>query len=261
MNPCRCGEGFACTCFSIPDEYDFFAEFDGTDVDTEALRLSLQCGSSCGANCNSCSTKCCGSSKKKDENAKTGTRDRHSLERSKPSSQATSPKLVTNESGIFNASQSSDGEVKDASTSEHKSLKRTAAVANLDEPEPIDNNKLIQMVYNSVSSSVSCCQPSENKGDTGKAGENTSQGCCSKGNSENHEPTPKSNSTGSCCGGGAAGNCACCFDPENPTFYLDTDGVRTCGCGCKKPASDCSHCLKDLCEGKSPSENQCYMNH
>ncbi|CAI2169910.1 13201_t:CDS:2 [Funneliformis geosporum] len=51
-------------------------------------------------------------------------------------------------------------------------------------------------------------------------------------------------------------SCCSSFSPEiiqpiqpEHTVTLDEDGVQICGCGCEKYDSDCSDCLKSLCEG------------
>ncbi|CAG8535014.1 1601_t:CDS:2 [Ambispora gerdemannii] len=51
-------------------------------------------------------------------------------------------------------------------------------------------------------------------------------------------------------GSSGVGNC-CSSNPQPPehTTIVDEDGVLLCGCGCRKPDTDCSDCVKNLCEG------------
>ncbi|ORX87519.1 hypothetical protein K493DRAFT_304804 [Basidiobolus meristosporus CBS 931.73] len=258
MNPCRCGEGYGCTCLSIPDKYTFFAEFVGTGIDMEALELNLQCGSSCGVKCKSCSTKCCGKSSKPPNNI--------------------NPTLDTNESDCTSADKLphppldqdpiAHGSSNDQAMNSNPTYpKRSAKEANLDDLDSVDNSRLIQMVYNSVQPGKTCCQPQDEIGQPSKKPKVEAapvKNCCAS-RSDDKDSKKDTVASNSCCGGSDKKNssgCSCCFDPENPTFYTDTDGIRTCGCGCNKPALDCSHCLKDLCEEiilKPPSS--CRVSH
>ncbi|CAG8598459.1 13868_t:CDS:2 [Ambispora leptoticha] len=57
----------------------------------------------------------------------------------------------------------------------------------------------------------------------------------------------------SCGGGNGMGNCCSSssqslLQPKH-TIIADEDGVLLCGCGCRKPNTDCSDCIKNLCEG------------
>ncbi|RKP33263.1 hypothetical protein BJ085DRAFT_27232 [Dimargaris cristalligena] len=67
-------------------------------------------------------------------------------------------------------------------------------------------------------------------------------GCCSRPPTGTGSPSPTE----------PQGEARATDQPAVPhssrTVYIDRDGAPACACGCQKPAGECGHCLKDLCE-------------
>ncbi|CAJ0902310.1 21788_t:CDS:2 [Entrophospora sp. SA101] len=111
------------------------------------------------------------------------------------------------------------------------------------------SDELVNMIYSSFKSCPSANKNGNCCGSSSKSICRCGSGCkCEGCNSHtlrvdaNSQVQPNLSIPKSCC------STAHIISKPKHTVIIDEDGVPLCGCGCKKPNSECSDCVENLCE-------------
>ncbi|CAJ0757916.1 18371_t:CDS:2 [Entrophospora sp. SA101] len=114
------------------------------------------------------------------------------------------------------------------------------------------SDELVNMIYSSFKSCPSANKNGNCCGSSSKSICRCGSGCkCEGCNSHtlrvdaNSQVQPNLSIPKSCC------STAHIISKPKHTVIIDEDGVPLCGCGCKKPNSECSDCVENLCEERN----------